>query len=195
MAEFNKNDKYVWLTTGSGVIEILAPLDLVEVVVQSGDNEQAVAELMDNNFVASQVAQYSDKAIFSEYEETGLNVDKMSKTRFQCEQALLWSLCWDYVDNEHNDDDIETGEQALRLAFTLGLIQTVVEYDVDCHREYEVLRYESVGQDTVYMAEYIDEEALKQAIDNEDDIYELTIPTILEEIENGKIKLFWKNNI
>ena len=195
MAEFNKDDKYVWLYTGSGVIEILAPLDLVEAVAQSGDNEQAVAELMDNNFVASQVARYSDKVIFSEYEETGLNVDKMSKTRFQCEQALLWSLCWDYVDNEHNDDDIETGEQALRLAFTLGLIQTVVEYDVDCHREYEVLRYKHVGHDTVYMAEYIDEEALKQAIDNEDDIYELTIPTILKEIENGKIKLFWKNNI
>ena len=195
MAEFNKDDKYVWLYTGSGVIEILAPLDLVEAVARSGDNEQAVAELIDNDFVASQVARYSDKAILSEYEETGLNVDKMSKTRFQCEQALLWSLCWDYVDNEHNDDDIETGEQALRLAFTLGLIQTVIEYDVDCHREYEVLRYERVGHDTVYMAEYIDKEALKQAIDNEDDIYELTIPTILEEIENGRIKLFWKNNI
>lgn len=195
MAEFNKDDKYVWLYTGSGIIEILVPLDLVEAVAQSGDNEQAVVELMNNDFVASQVAQYSDKAIFSEYEKTGLNVDKMSKTRFQCEQALLWSLCWDYIDSRHNDDDIETGEQALRLAFALGLIQTVIEYDVDCHREYEVLRYESVGHDTVYMAEYIDEEALKQAIDNEDDIYELTIPTILEEIENGRIRLFWKNNI
>ena len=189
---------YGWLTTGSGRIEILAPIEKIRAVAQSGDNQQAVEDLMSDDFVSGQLYRYSDKVIFDEYEETGLNTDKMSKTRFQCEEALIWSLCWDFVDGGRLDelDEYEDFEQALRLAFVLDMVQTVVEYDVDCHREYEVLRYESLkGQDIVYMAEYVDDETLKKEIEEEADIYELTTPIIADGIKDGKIKLFWKHNI
>lgn len=190
--------KYGWLLTGSGIIEILAPIEQIVDVAQSGDNWNAVNMLLMNSFVSAQLAQYSDKAIFSEYEETGLNTDKTSKTRLECEMALLWSLCWDFVDGGSIDkpEEFEDREQALRIAFSLDLIQTVVEYDVDCHREYEVLRYDSLkGQDIVYMAEYVDEEQLKKEIEDEADIYELTISDIAEGLSKGKIQLFWKNDI
>lgn len=178
---------YGWLSTGSGDIEILAPVNMIRAVGHSGDNSQAVGMLLMNSFVSGQLARYSDKAIFKAYEELGLSTDE-PVSRINAETALLWSLCWDFVDGGlENTDDYEDREFAIRYAFMLDMVQTLIEYDTDCHYEYEVLRYESVGgNDVVYMAEYDKED---------DDIYELTIPIIAEYLASGKAQIFWKHEI
>ena len=188
---------YIWLQTGSGSIEILAPVELVRAVVKSGDNEEAVNNLMFNDFVEGQLYKYSAQLIIKEYKEAGLNIDDTPKSFLDCEKALLWSLCWDCLDSGELDktENYISAERALALAFGLDLVQTLLEKDVDCYYDYEVLKYEKVnGVDIVYMAKYVDDRVIKEET-RETDIYELTIPDILEGIHEKRIKLFWKHNI
>ena len=193
-----KEKKYIWLVTGSGRIEVLAPVDLVRAVAQSGNNEEAVNNLMFNDFVEGQLYRYPAQLIIKEYKEAGLDTDDTPKSFLDCEKALLWSLCWDCLDNGEfdNEESLCTEEEALTLAFDLGLVQTLLEKDVDCYYDYEVLKYENVnGVDIVYMAKYVDDSILKKEVEEEADIHELTIPDILKGLHEKRIKLFWKHNM
>ena len=200
MTEKDYTGKYGWLTTGSGNIEILAPIDEILAVTQSGDNSQAVGDIMMNPFVEVQLERYSDTLIFDEYDALGVEHDFIVDIG-EAKNTLIWALCWDFLDGGRleDEDNIATKEEAVRLAFLLDLVQTFIEYDTDCQYEYEVLKYDSLkGIDVVYFGEYLDEKDLKAKedfeldIDDREDLYELTIPAITELLEQGKAKLLYK---
>lgn len=85
----------IYLTTGDGRIEILAPLDKVQAVAQSGDNSAAVEELRKN----CDLSKIEDSQIAEQVKQYGIEL-KGDETRGELESLLLWCLAWDYVEQE-----------------------------------------------------------------------------------------------
>lgn len=90
----------IYLTTGDGRIEILAPLEKVRNVATSGDNTNAVNELKKYCDLSS----YSIEEIKKHVEEYGIELNK-NETRPELESLLLWCLAWDYMEGISTDEN------------------------------------------------------------------------------------------
>lgn len=169
---------YVFLTTGSGCIEILAPVDKIRAVAQSGNNSQAVEELCSIPIVRKQLNQYSDKLII---EEASYYITDEELTRDKAEQYLMWSLCWDFVDSGEviKTKDYLDHDYAIRYAFVLDLVEKVtLSVGTEKEETLKVIEYNSlVGKDYVIL------EGDKQ----------IPMPELLEGLEDGTCEITWKN--
>ncbi len=90
----------IYLATGDGRIEILAPFDKVQAVANSGDNSAAVEELRKN----CDLSKFEDSQIAEQVKQYGIEI-KGDETRGELESLLLWCLTWDYMEQESTADE------------------------------------------------------------------------------------------
>lgn len=100
----NENEQFIWLQSGSGVIEILAPLNKVESVAMTGDNMEATKELLNEPLVLNQISYYSSDTLIRFIEDYGSSLSKGEKAdRETLLLTTLWLLSWDAVENKENN--------------------------------------------------------------------------------------------
>ena len=101
--ETTLNEQFIWLQSGSGVIEILAPLDKVESVAMTGDNMEATKELLNEPLVLNQISYYSSDTLIRFIEDYGSSLSKGEKAdRETLLLTTLWLLSWDAIENKEN---------------------------------------------------------------------------------------------
>ena len=101
--ETTLNEQFIWLQSGSGVIEILAPLDKVETVAMTGDNMEATKELLNEPLVLNQISYYSSDTLIRFIEDYGSSLSKGEKAdRETLLLTTLWLLSWDAIENKEN---------------------------------------------------------------------------------------------
>ncbi len=95
--------EYLWLLSGSGNIEILAPAEEVEAVAQSGDNKEAVKKLLSNPLVLKQMSYISSSVLIDFLNETGMEViSEETENRSSLLISTLWVLAWDAAENKED---------------------------------------------------------------------------------------------
>ena len=99
----NITDKFIWLQSGNGIIEILAPYNEVKDVATTGDNMEACKKLLSNPLVQAQTAYFSSDTLIALIEEYGNSLSKGEKgDRETLLLTALWLLSWDAIENEEN---------------------------------------------------------------------------------------------
>ena len=94
------NEQFIWLQSSSGVIEILAPLSLVENVATTGDNMEATKELLNNPIVLKQISYYSSDVLIREISEFTSLSEGEKADRETLLLTTLWLLSWDAMESE-----------------------------------------------------------------------------------------------
>ena len=94
-------DTLIYLATGSGRIEVEAPLQYISQVTTTGSNDIAVEDLYNLPTVQEQLKQIPLEVIREEYRE--YSADNEELIREDMEKFLLWNMCWDYSDRNEED--------------------------------------------------------------------------------------------
>ena len=94
-------DTLIYLYTGSGRIEVEAPLQYINQVTTTGSNDIAVEDLYNLPTVQGQLKKIPLEVIKEEYRE--YSADNEELIREDMEKFLLWNMCWDYSDRNEED--------------------------------------------------------------------------------------------
>ena len=114
------NEQFIWLQSGNGIIEILAPLNKVEAIATTGDNMEATKELLNEPLVMNQISYYSSDTLIRFIESCGSSLSKGEKEhRETLLLTTLWLLSWDAIENKENNiatsEDIENIKKLFNL--------------------------------------------------------------------------------
>ena len=88
----------VIMQTGSGRIEIQAPIDYVRAIATMGQNDLQVQELWELPVIQEQLKSIPIETLEYEYKEYSTDLNKAP--REDMEKFLLWSLAWEMSDRE-----------------------------------------------------------------------------------------------
>lgn len=114
---------YFFLSTGSGCIEILIREDDIQNMTTSGSNDLAVANTHNEDYIKLQLKQIPDEIIDEEFDNLGIDMTVEEKDKLKREDKedyLLWSLAWNFVDDEEDSKEPYTEEEALEILSKLS---------------------------------------------------------------------------